>query len=67
MDYYTEVNDLATARAKQKYLDASQFLNDVFKMFDNIEQADVKQYKFNTLYKILQYNLQIYFYHLKIQ
>ena len=37
MDYYTEVNDLATARAKQRYLDASQFLKDVFKMFDNIE------------------------------
>lgn len=55
MDYYTEVNDLATAQAKQKYLDASQFLKDVFRMFDNIEQADVKQYKYNTLYEI--YNL----------
>lgn len=55
MDYYTEVNDLATAQAKQKYLDASQFLKDVFKMFDNIEQADMKQYKYNALYQA--YNL----------
>ena len=52
MDYYTEVNDLATAQAKKRYLDADQFLKDVFKMFDNIEQADVTQYKFNTLYRI---------------
>ena len=55
MDYYTEVNDLATARAKKAYQDAFNFLKNVFKMFGNIEQADMKRYKYNTLYEI--YNL----------
>ena len=55
MDYYTEVNDLATAKAKKAYQDAFNFLKNVFKMFGNIEQADMKRYKYNTLYEI--YNL----------
>ena len=52
MDYYTEVNDLATAKAKKAYQDAFNFLKNVFKMFGNIEQADMKRYKYNTLYEI---------------
>lgn len=55
MDYYTEVNDKITADAKKAYQDAFNFLKDVFRMFDHIEQADMKQYKYNTLYEI--YNL----------
>lgn len=52
MDYYTEVNDMLTAQAKERYQKQYKFLNDVFKMFDNIEQADMKQYKFEALFEM---------------
>lgn len=51
-DYYTEVNDSSTARAKDLYLQKSQFLKDVFKMFHNIEDLDMRQNKYHSLYKL---------------
>ena len=53
-DFYTEINDLPTRLAKEKYLEESQFLKDVFKMFHNIEQADIKQTKYKSLYKLYE-------------
>lgn len=49
-DYYTEQNDRATKEAKDKYLAASKFLKEVFSTFDKIQEADVEQYKYNSLY-----------------
>lgn len=55
MEYYTEVNDAKTKIAKERYQKQYNFLMNVFKMFDNIEQADMKKNKFKTLYNL--YNL----------
>lgn len=51
-DYYTEQNDAATKIAKDNYLAASKFLKDVFAMFGEIEQADLEQYKYRSLYTL---------------
>lgn len=53
-DFYTEVNDLPTRLAKEEYLKASEFLKNVFKMFGNIEQFDIKQTKYKSLYKLYE-------------
>lgn len=52
MDYYTEVNDAKTKAAKERYQKQYNFLMNVFKMLDNIEQADIKQNKYETLYSL---------------
>lgn len=51
-DYYTEVNDMPTKLAKEKYLEAAKFLRDIFFVYGKIEDADMKRHLYKSLYTI---------------